>query len=113
MSNKSPRDSEDARIALEWPTRQLRQQAIVARWEIVLDLADLLIDDMEIVEQPFRGRRDRLMRRIRCDDCVISFGEDTGVVVEAPVQPAPPPRFGRDLLRRRQNSPRVARDVRR
>ena len=37
---------------------------------------------MEIVEQPFRGRRDRLMRARRLDDRAIGFAQNAGVVVK-------------------------------
>jgi len=39
---------------LQRPVGELWQQAIEAGRQVVLDFADLLIDDVEIVEQPFR-----------------------------------------------------------
>ena len=36
-----------------------RQSAVVAARQIVADLAELLLDDVEIVDEPFRGRSDR------------------------------------------------------
>ena len=59
MRDKGPGDAEDARIAGERPAGELRQLAVVARRQIVADLADLLVDDVEVVDQPLRGRGDR------------------------------------------------------
>ena len=54
-----PGDTEDPRVAREMALRQLGQLAVVARGQVVADLAELLVDDGEVVDQPFGGRRDR------------------------------------------------------
>ena len=42
---------------------QTRQLAAVAARQMPLGSADLLFDQMEVVDQPFAGRRDALIRR--------------------------------------------------
>ena len=54
-----PREAEDARIPLQRTVGQLRELAVVVGRQVVPDLADLLVDDVEVVDQPFGGRRDR------------------------------------------------------
>ena len=58
MGDEGPGDAEHPRIAGERAIAQLGQLAVVARRQIGADLADLLLDQMVIVEQPFGGRRD-------------------------------------------------------
>ncbi len=50
MGDKGPGDAKHTRIALQRSVRQFRKQAIEARRKIVLDLANLLVDDMEIIQ---------------------------------------------------------------
>src|SRR4029077_7510808 len=62
----------------------------------------LFVDDMEIVEEPFRSRRDRLLRARGPNDLAIGFFENGGIFVEPRSQPAPRPSRWRDALRLRQ-----------
>ncbi|MNT07853.1 hypothetical protein D3C72_1425720 [compost metagenome] len=50
VGDKGPGQPEDARIASEWPVGELGQLAIVAGGQVVPDLADLLLDDVIVVE---------------------------------------------------------------
>jgi hypothetical protein len=97
-----PSDAEHTRIAVQWSVRQFWQPAIETGRKIVVDLANLFVDDMEIVQEPFCRRRDWLMRRTCPDNGVIGLGEDFGVVVEPFGERAAPPQVGCDMLRRRQ-----------
>ena len=47
-----------ARMADRWPAGQARQFAAVAFGQVALGSADLLFDEVKIVEQPFASRRD-------------------------------------------------------
>ena len=59
VGDVGPRDAEDPWVPLEVAALQLRQLAVVVGRQIVTDLAKLLLDDVEVVDKPFRGRRDR------------------------------------------------------
>ena len=48
----------DARIAGERSAGELRQLAVVAARQALAHLADVLLDDVEVVEQPLAGRAD-------------------------------------------------------
>ena len=54
-----PRHAENSRIPFQRASCQLRQLAIVVGRQVVADLAQLLFDDMEVVDEPFSGRCDR------------------------------------------------------
>ena len=58
VRDEGPGEAEHARIAGERPVGELGQLAVVARRQVVADLADLLFDEVVVVEQPFGGRRD-------------------------------------------------------
>jgi hypothetical protein len=59
MGHKRPRNPENARKPLQMPFRELRQLSVEARRQVVVDLANLLVDDVKVVDEPFRGRGDR------------------------------------------------------
>ncbi len=54
-----PGKPHDARVALEVAVGQLRELPVVVRGKVVADLAQLLVDDREVVDQPLGRRRDR------------------------------------------------------
>ena len=58
MGDKSPRDPEHPRISGERAVQQFRELPVVAERQIGADFADLLFNQMIIVDQPFRRRRD-------------------------------------------------------
>ena len=57
-----PGEAEDARVAREMAVGELGQLAVVVRGQVVADLAELLVDDVEVVDEPLGGRRDRARR---------------------------------------------------
>jgi hypothetical protein len=57
MRDEGPGHAENPRIPGERPACELRQLAVVAWRQIVADLADLLFDEVVVVEQPLGGRR--------------------------------------------------------
>lgn len=61
MSDECPRETEYARIASKRAGAQLGQLSIVAGWQVIADLPDLLFDQMIVVEQPLGRRRDRFV----------------------------------------------------
>ena len=48
----------DARESRERAARELGQLPVVALRQVCADLADVLLDDVEVVEEPFAGRAD-------------------------------------------------------
>ena len=58
MRDERERDGVNARIALQLAAHQLGQFPVVASGEVFADFAQLLFDDMEIIDQPFGGGRD-------------------------------------------------------
>ncbi|KFB71348.1 MAG: hypothetical protein AW09_003511 [Candidatus Accumulibacter phosphatis] len=56
----------DTRTAGRRPARQAREFPAVALGQVPLGGADLLVDEVEIVEQPFRGRSDSAVLGDRC-----------------------------------------------
>ncbi len=61
MRNERPRDSENARIALQRAVRQLGQLAVEAARQVIANFANLLLDDVKIIYQPFGRRCDRAL----------------------------------------------------
>jgi len=59
VSDEGPCHAEHPRKAGERTSGQLRQLPVVAGRQIVADLADLLFDEVIVVEQPLGGRSDR------------------------------------------------------
>ena len=83
MRDKSPGDFVNAGVSSQRTLSQFRQHAIVAWWQIVLDLADLLVNDMDIVEQPFSCRRNRLGGSRGFGNYTVT-GNQHGRIVEEP-----------------------------
>ena len=82
MSNEGPCDAKHPRISSERSVGQLRQLSIVAWRQIVSNFADLLFDEVIIVEQPLGGRRHRVPLAGRASDGAICFEENRLVVLQ-------------------------------
>lgn len=82
VGNERPGDAEDARMAVQWPVRQFWQTAVEAGWKVTLDLANLFLNDVKIIKQLFRSRRDWLALRNRLNNSAMAFGKYSGVVIE-------------------------------
>ena len=83
VRDEGPGEAEDARIAGERPVGELRQLAVVAGRQVVADLADLLLDEVVVVEQPLGGRRDGAPFADRVGDGAIGGEQHARVVAEA------------------------------
>ena len=102
VRDERPGQPEDARVSGERPVRELRQQAVEAGRQIVADLANLLVDEVEVVDQPLRGGRDRALFAHRCADRAVR-GEQHAAVVAQPSREGTPSRAPTGhALRRRQ-----------
>jgi hypothetical protein len=54
--DEGPGEGVDARVPLERTAVELGQLAVEARREVLADLAKLLLDDVEVIDQPLGGR---------------------------------------------------------
>src|SRR5437867_12520866 len=83
MSDKRPGDAEDPRIAGERSGGQLRQVPIVGRRQIVANFADLLFDEMVVVEQSLGGRCNATTLADRAGYGVICFEQNRFAVPQS------------------------------
>ncbi len=98
VRNERPRQPVDARIALEISGGKLGQLPVEARRKVLLDLPDLLLDDVEIVQQPLGGGRDRACLPTRLRDRLVRSDERPCVLPQPREQMPPPPLPGVDRL---------------
>jgi len=80
MRDEGPGEAEHARIAFQRPFRELGELAVEAGREIVLDLADLLVDDVIIVDQPLGRRRDGMVLVGRLRQRAIGIEQNLAIV---------------------------------
>ena len=78
-----PREAHHPRIAGEMAARQLRELAVVARGQVVVDLAELLVDDVEVVDEPLGRRRDRTVLLDRPGEDAVRLEEHAAVLGDA------------------------------
>ena len=83
MRDEGPGEAEDARIAGERSRGQLGKLPVVGRRQIVTDLADLLLDEVIVVEQPFGGGGDRAALVDRAGDGAIRAEQSRFVLLQA------------------------------
>ena len=102
MRDECPRQPEHAWIPGQWPVRELGQLPVVAGRQVVIDLADLRLDDMVVVDQPFGGRRDCATLADRPGDGAMGVEQSAAVVLQARSQRPDGAGPGRDALRGRE-----------
>ena len=102
VGHEGPGQAVHARVAGQRPLGQLGQLAVEPGREVVADLAQLLVDDVKVVDQPFRRRRDRALLADGGGDDAVRLAEHATVVLDARQQAPPPARPVRDGLGRRQ-----------
>ena len=102
VRDKGPRHAEDARITLQVAVGELGQLPIVGRRQIVLDLAYLFLDDVEIVEQPLGSRRDRTIAACFVGERMVGCDQNPRVVVHARPHASAGLGTSRDALRSRE-----------
>src|SRR5665647_3077930 len=76
-----PHNPEDPGMTLEEAGAQFRQQPEVAPRQILPNLADLLLDRMEVVHQPLSGRRYRTLGPDVCHGDVIAVQQACPVLL--------------------------------
>ena len=90
VRDKGPGDAVDTRIADKGPVGQLGQLPVEARRQIVADLAQLLIHDVEVVDEPFRRGHDRALFADCLGHRAIRLAQDAPVVLDAREQRTSP-----------------------
>jgi hypothetical protein len=98
MGDVGPGEPEDAWVALEVPRGELGQLAVVVCRQVVADLAKLLVDDVEVVDQPFGGRGDRAFLRDRAREGPVRLEQDAAVLGDPGPDRAAAARLARDRL---------------
>ena len=102
MGDKGPGHAEDPRIAGEWSCGQLRQLPVIAGRQIVANFADLLFDEMVVVEQPLGGRGNGASLADRVGDGAIGFEQNRLVFPQPNGERSPRHRPRGDGLGRRK-----------
>ena len=80
MRDEGPRDSEDARLALQRTVSKFGQLAIEAAGKIVANFANLLLYNVKVIHQPFGGRSDSAFFPYRGGCAAIYFEQHPRVV---------------------------------
>ena len=102
VRDERPGDSQHARVPREVALGQLRQLPVEAGRQVIADLADLLVDDVEIVDQPFGSRRDDPLLANRLREGAIRLQQGARVVPDPRRERTPVPRILGDALGRGQ-----------
>ena len=102
MGNECPRKPEYAWIPGQRSVRELWQLPVVTGRQVVIDLANLRLDDVVVVDQPFRSGSDRAPLPDRLGDGAMSVEQCAAVVVQARSQWPDCAGPGRDALSGRE-----------
>ena len=98
VCNEGPGDPEHARVAGEGPRRQLRQLPVIAGRQVIADLADLLFDQVIVIQQPLGGRHHAAAAFQFGGAGTIGSQQNHSVVVQTPLQRQHRRRCRRDRL---------------
>jgi hypothetical protein len=98
----SPGGAVDAGESCEVARRDLWQPAVVAAREVISNLPELLVDDVEVVEEPLLGERDLALRPDSLNDAVVCGQKDAPVVADSGKKISPSGKLLRDAISRRQ-----------
>ena len=80
VRDRFERDVVHARKPGRWAVRQARQLPAVPLGQVSLGRADLLFDQIEIIEQPFAGRRDPAVRLDRLCQQIADSDQDVFIL---------------------------------
>src|SRR6185369_12954744 len=98
VSNERPGEAEHAWIALESTFGKLGELAVEPGREILADVADDLVDDVEVVDEPFRRRHDRAFLPDHPGERAIALEQDTPAIPHAWRQGTAEPAFEQSPL---------------
>ena len=99
MRDVSPRDAENARVPFQRSVGELGQLPVISARQVVANLANLLFDDVKIVDQPLRRRRDRALLANGAGNVAIRLEQCPPVVAHARRNRPAAPRVAGDALR--------------
>jgi hypothetical protein len=102
VRDERPGQTENTREPGERTFCELRQQAIEAARQVVVNLANLLFDDVEVVDQPLGGRRDRPLLSNRVANRPIGGEQHPAVVAKPLCERSATGGPARDALRSRE-----------
>src|ERR1700736_6354688 len=102
VRHEGPSHSEHTRIALQVTRGKLGQFSIVAGRQVVTDLAELFIDDVEVIDQPFGCWRNYMLLLNRSGNDPVAVQEHTAVLQDAGKERPARTRFAGDDLRSRE-----------
>jgi hypothetical protein len=92
------REGVDARVTFEGPGREFREFVVVAARQVFADLAELLLDDVEVVEEPLGGGRDRAVLADGVGQRAVGLDQHAAVLLGARQQLPTPAGGGRDVV---------------
>ena len=95
----SPRDAENARVPFQRAVDELGQLPVISARQIVANLSNLLFDDVKIVDQPLRRRRDRALLANSAGNVAIRLEQCPAVVAHARRNRPAAPGIAGDALR--------------
>jgi hypothetical protein len=93
VADELHRHGVDAGVARQLPQSELGQLAVVPSRKVVVDVPDLGSHQVEVIEEPFRGRRDELPLVHLLGHGAVRIAQNASVIVEAP-KDAPRPTSG-------------------
>ncbi len=94
MRDEGPGQSEHAGIPLQRALRELGQLAVEPRGQILANLADHRVDDVEVVDEPLRGRGRRALVADHGGDLAIAQEQDAPAVPDPGREAAAGPSLG-------------------
>ena len=93
-----PGEAHDAGEACKMALRELRELVVVVSGQVVADLAELLVDDREVVDEPFGGGGDGAFVLDRASQNAVRLQQDAAVLGDPGLDGVSPARRIRDLL---------------
>ena len=102
VSHERPGQTEDSRVTGERTFGELRQLPVISGRQVVADFADLVLDDVEVVDQPLCPGSDRVTFVDDGRDRVVRAEEHPAVVGEPAAQRVSRSRSRSDSLRQRE-----------
>ncbi len=102
VRDERERDGVDARVVGEFPRGELGQFVVKTLGQVFADFAQLLLDDVEVIDQPLGGGRDGAPLAHRLGERAVGVDEHAPVLLQPRQEPPPAPPAGVDAVLGRQ-----------